>query len=68
MSTTVIKILTYYLIQSYLLKILITWLSEIYLTSLIALFENFPLLFSHSKNIRMSNLNYSNYYLLIINY
>ena len=49
---------------------LITWLSEIYLTSLIALFWNFPLvicnfplmvcnfplLFSHSKSIRRSTL------------
>ena len=42
---------------------LITWLSEVYLTSLIALFWsfplmicNFPLLLSHSKNIRMSTL------------
>ena len=41
----------------------ITWRSEICLTSLIALFWNFPLmicnfplLFSHSKNIRMSTL------------
>ena len=51
----------------------IIWLSEIYLTSLIALFWNFPLfwnfllLVSHSKNIRMSNFNFNNYYLLIIN-
>ena len=43
--------------------VLNTWLSEICLTSLIALFWNFPLmicsfplLFSHSKNIRMSTL------------
>ena len=41
---------------------IITWLSEICLTSLIALFWNFPLmicnfpLFSHSKNIPMSPL------------
>ena len=40
---------------------IITWLSEICLTSLIALFRNFeicnfPLLFSHSKNIRRSTL------------
>ena len=47
----------------YELNNLITWLSEICLTSLIALFWNFPLmicnfplLFSHSKNIRMSTL------------
>ena len=60
---------------------LITWLSEICLTSLIALFWNFPLflnfplmicnfplLFSHSKNIRMSTLItiIINYWLLII--
>ena len=38
------------------LKQLITWLSKICLTSLKALFWNFPLLFSHSKNIRMSTL------------
>ena len=42
---------------------IITWLSEICLMSLIALFWNFPLmicnfalLFSHSKNIRISTL------------
>ena len=42
---------------------LITWFNEICLASLIALFWNFPLmtcnfplLFSHSKNIRMSTL------------
>ena len=35
---------------------LITWLSESCLTSLIVLFWNFPLLFSHSKNFRMSTL------------
>ena len=54
---------------------LITWLSEICLTTLIALFWNFllmicnlPLLFSHSKNIRMSTLItiIITYYLLII--
>ena len=33
---------------------IITWLSEVYLTSLVALFWNFPLLFSQSKIIRMS--------------
>ena len=46
----------------------ITWLNEICLTSLIALFWNFPLLLSHSKNIRMSNLItiIITYYLLII--
>ena len=51
---------------------LITWLSEICLTLLIALFWNFllmilicnfPLLFSHSKNIQMSTL-----ITIIINY
>ena len=56
-------------------KLQITWLSEISLTSLIALFWNFPLiifnftlLFSHSKNIRMSTLitRIITYYLLII--
>ena len=48
---------------------LITWRSEICLTSLIALFWNFPLLFSHSKNIRMSTLIKITitYYLLIKN-
>ena len=35
---------------------IITWLSVICLTSLTALFWNFPLLFSHSKNTRMSTL------------
>ena len=54
---------------------LITWLSEICLTSLIVLFWNFPqmichfpLLFSHSKNIRMATLItiIITYYLLII--
>ena len=47
----------------------ITWLSEICLTSLkryFAISANFPLLFSHPKNI--VNFNYNNYYLLIINY
>ena len=63
------------------LLLLITWLSEICLTSLIALFWNFPLfwnfslmicnfplLFCHSKNIRMSTLItiIITYYLLII--
>ena len=49
--------------------VLNTWLSEICLTSLIALFWNFPLLFSHSKNIRISTLIaiIITYYLLIIN-
>ena len=37
-------------------KYLITWLSEICLTSIIVLFWNFRLLFSHSKNIPMSTL------------
>ena len=43
-------------------NVIITWLSEICWTSLIALFWNFPLmicnfpLFSHSKNIPMSTL------------
>ena len=54
---------------------IITWLSEICSTSLIALFWNFPLmicnfllLFSHSKNIRMSAFItiIITYYLLII--
>ena len=63
------------------ISLLITWLSEICLTSLIASFWNFtlfwniplmicnfPLLFSHSKNIRMSTLIriIITYYLLII--
>ena len=67
--------------KSYISAI-ITWLSEICLTSLTALFWNFPLfwdfplmicnfplLFSHSKNIRMSTLItiIITYYLLIIN-
>ena len=56
---------------------LITWLNEICLTSLVALFwnftltiSNFPLLFSHFKNIRISTLItiIIAYYLLIINY
>ena len=56
---------------------LVTRLSEICLTWLIALFLNFPLmignvplLFSHSKSIRMSTLItvIITYYLLIINY
>ena len=53
----------YYQIIPTFTKTLITWLSEICLTSLIALLWNFPLmfvisplLFSHSKNIRMSTL------------
>ena len=47
---------------------LIIWLSEICLTSLKTLFWNLRLLFSHSKNIRMSSLItiIITYYLLII--
>ena len=37
-------------------QVIIKWLSKICWTSLIALFYNFPLSFSHSKNIRMSTL------------
>ena len=49
--------------RAYVILYVITWPSEICLTSLIAPFWNFPLiiwnfplLFSHSKNIRMSTL------------
>ena len=69
-------------LQLIIVLLLITWLREIYLTSLIALLWNFSLfwsfplmicdfpLFSHSKNIRMSTLItiIITYYLLIINY
>ena len=50
-----------------LISVLITWLSEIFSKSLIALFWNFPLtvcsfslLFSHSKNIRKSHITFGN--------
>ena len=50
--------------------LLITWLSEICLMSLVALFWNFQLLWSHSKNIWMSALVtiIITFELLIINY
>ena len=50
--------------------LLITWLSEICLMSLVVLFWNFQLLWSHSKNIWMSALVtiIITFELLIINY
>ena len=69
------------ILNKYKIIELIKWISEICFTSLIALFSNFPLfwnfplmicnfplLFSHSKNIRMSTLItiIITYYLLII--
>ena len=62
MTNPLLVVYASFLMLYFQVTIIITWLSEICLTSLIVLFLNFPLfwnfplLFSHSKNIWMSTL------------